>query len=53
MTQIGVSIIGVFHTQSSQKFVRLPDITGKNPVGPVNITASQDRLSDEIFEPKI
>ena len=39
--------------QSSQKLVGLPDITGKNPVGPVNITASQDRLADEIFEPKM
>ena len=39
--------------QSSRKFVGLPDIIGKNCLGPVNITTSQDRLSDEILEPKM
>ena len=42
-----------FFLQSSRKFVGLPDITGKNRLGPVNITASQNRLSDEFFEPKM
>ena len=41
------------YIQSSRKFVGLPDITGKNRLGQVNITTSQDRLSDEIFEPKM
>ena len=43
-----------YHTsQSSWKFVGHKDITGKNRLGPINITASQDRLSDEIFKPKM